>query len=355
MQPSSDPVLERMGSSVAPPRITEDEAIRIAKDHYGLTVTASRVASERDANFHLTDIDGREFVLKFANPSEDLAVTRFQTEALIYLAHIAPTLAVPKMVIPKTGPAIFSYRSHEGQVLHVRMLSWLGGTPMAHVTLDASLRLDLGRMLGQLSQALSGFQSAEPDQKLIWDLRNALDLRDLLWAVRDPELVGFITERLDDFQTRLGPKLASLRQQAIHNDANPHNVLVDAAQPDRISGILDFGDMVRSAIVVDLVVAGSYLITPDEDVGQTLADLVQGFAQTVPLLPDEIAALPDLIVMRMITSLVVSSWRAECHPENAAYLTRNMARVRAGLDALRAEGNAALVHAIQTRLRESQA
>ena len=48
------------------------------------------------------------------------------------------------------------------------------------------------------------------------------------------------------FTEHARPALPGLRAQAIHNDLNLYNVLVDPRDHDVIAGILDFGDMVRA-------------------------------------------------------------------------------------------------------------
>ena len=59
--------------------IPETLAKQLAAEHYGLPVTVRRLDSERDQNFRLRTPDGREYVLKIANPTEDRAVTNLQT------------------------------------------------------------------------------------------------------------------------------------------------------------------------------------------------------------------------------------------------------------------------------------
>ena len=67
------------------------------------------------------------------------------------------------------------------------------------------------------------------------------------------------------FTEHARPALPGLRAQAIHNDLNLYNVLVDPRDHDVIAGILDFGDMVRAPLVNDLAVAASYQLEPGAD------------------------------------------------------------------------------------------
>ena len=77
--------------------VPEALAQRVAAEHYGLIATVHRLDSERDQNFRLRSLSGREYVLKIANPAEDRAVTNLQTEALLHLAAADPGLPVPRL------------------------------------------------------------------------------------------------------------------------------------------------------------------------------------------------------------------------------------------------------------------
>ena len=132
---------------------------------------------------------------------------------------------------------------------------------------------------------------------------------------------------------RYGKPIILFPRQVIHGDFNPHNLLADASQPDRLTGILDFGDMTLSHRICDLAVAASYLIEP-ADPTVLLVPLTQAYHMANPLTAQEIALLPDLITARLATTLTISAWRATSYPENAAYILRNAPTSRAGLDAL---------------------
>jgi Ser/Thr protein kinase RdoA (MazF antagonist) len=59
------------------PAFSASDAERIAGDVFGIHAAARPLDSERDQNFHLRAEDGREFVFKIANPSEDPVVVDF--------------------------------------------------------------------------------------------------------------------------------------------------------------------------------------------------------------------------------------------------------------------------------------
>ena len=90
--------------------IPESLAQKLAAEHYGLRATAHRLDSERDQNFRLRTLDGRQYVLKIANPSEDRAVTNLQTEALVHLAAVDPDLPIPRVFPALNGATGARYR-----------------------------------------------------------------------------------------------------------------------------------------------------------------------------------------------------------------------------------------------------
>jgi Ser/Thr protein kinase RdoA (MazF antagonist) len=69
------------------PRFTENDAIGIAHDVFGLDVSARKLPSERDQNFHLTAFSGEAYVLKVANATERIEVIDFQNQAMMHIAN----------------------------------------------------------------------------------------------------------------------------------------------------------------------------------------------------------------------------------------------------------------------------
>ncbi len=313
-----------------PPVIPPEHALSLAETHFGLRGTLKPLTSERDANFLLRAPDGRGYVLKFANLAEPAAQTDFQITALRHLEAHAPTLPVPR--------ALRSLDGRDAVALPgglFRVLSYLEGVPLHLSPNTAPRRAAMGRMAAALSQGLAGFSHPAADHTLLWDIRQAAGLRPLLTAIADTDLRTRAEATLDQFETAVAPALPACRWQVVHNDLNPHNVLADPARPDQIAGVLDFGDMVRTALVCDLAVAASYQIDPAAPL-DSLVTFTAAYHQTLPLLPVETALIFDLVATRMLTTIAIASWRAARYPGNAAYILRNLPSARAGLNAFAA-------------------
>jgi Ser/Thr protein kinase RdoA (MazF antagonist) len=320
--------------SLPPPRLTPDTLAGLAQHHWGVTCTLHPLTSERDQN-HRLDTPTASFTLKLANPAEPGNLTEFQTLALIHVARTAPDLPAPRVVPARDGRLIIP--TPHGAL---RLLTWLPGTPLAHLPRSPALATAIGTALGQLDAALAPFTHPAADHRLLWDIRNTPDLAPLLAALPDdlrPVARVFLTR----FQTDLAPALARLPRQVIHGDFNPHNLLADPADPTRLTGLLDFGDMTLSHRICDLAVAASYLIDP-ADPTALLVPLTKAYTQANPLTEQEILLLPDLTAARLFTTLTITAWRAARYPDNAPYILRNAPVSRAGLAALAASDPARL-------------
>lgn len=324
--------------SLPPPRLSAQALGQLAETHWGRSGSLVPLTSERDQN-HRLDTGSGSFTLKLANPAEPAELTGFQTLALLHSAERAPDLPTPRVIPSRDGRTIIP--TPDGAL---RLLTWCPGTPIAHLPRGPALAAAIGQALGRLDASLADFSHPAADHHLLWDIRNAPDLAPLLPALPQ-DLRPRIAALLDHFRAFVAPALARLPRQVIHGDFNPHNLLADPADPTRLTGILDFGDMTLSHRICDLAVAASYLIDPADPQG-LLLPLVTAYHRANPLTAPELRLLPDLITARLATTLTISAWRAARYPDNAPYILRNAPTSRAGLAAL--TDLAALTEALAT-------
>ncbi len=318
----------------APPEVSEADAARIALERFGIGGDVARLTSERDGNFRIAEAGGRSFVLKVANPAEPPEVTNLQTEALLHLERTDPALPVPRVVWTIDGKTEFRIPLGGGLQPVVRMLTFLEGEPLHRVRSGAPQREAIARCLARLALALRDFDHPAAEHDLLWNIANARRLRPLLPAIADPRLLALAERSLDLFEREIRPKLQGLRRQVVHNDFNPHNLLMDPADHNRVSGILDFGDIVRTALVIDVAVAASYHVLPEGDPLEPIASFAAAYHSVLPLEPAELDVLFDLVSVRLVTTVAITNWRALRQPENAAYILRNNPPARAALQHL---------------------
>ncbi len=314
----SQTIIQKM-LTTTPPAFSDAEALGIADKHFGIKAGIQRLVSERDQNFRLATEDGRRFVLKISNHAEQLEVVDFQNQALLHVAKKDASLPVPG-VIPTLDGQLHSQVKHAGERHFVRVLSWMDGSVLHDATASPGLARRLGRLLAQLGVGFQGFSHPGSNPPSLWDMKRAAGLSDLVVHIEEPDLRQMIGQTLDRFVSQVKPVLDTLRSQVIHNDMNPGNVLMDKAQPNQLSGIIDFGDLTRSPLIIDLAVASAYQLSEGGDPLAGALPMIAGYHAVEPLLDTEMELLTDLIRTRLITSLLIGSYRSILFPENREYL-----------------------------------
>lgn len=311
--------------------VSAAEAEQVARTHWGIAATAKLLTGERDRNFHLAAADGRQFVLKFANPAEPVGVTDLQVKALQHVARTDPGFNIPRM-IPLPDGGIEALVPRAPQPARVRLLSWVHGTPLRYAARTAAQRESCGRALARLGLALQGFEHPHSRYELIWDLTNALSLREILHNLEDAAAEAAIGGLLDAFEREAVPVLPGLRRQVFYNDMNTGNTLVDPDHPDEVAGIIDFGDIVQTALAIDVAVGAITCVAPDMRIPDALARFVGGFHAVRPLLAEEVALLPLLIAVRAAIGTVLQAWHRKVHVDNPHYQRMTDAELRRRLD-----------------------
>lgn len=322
----------------SPPTFSMAGALQIAAKHFGIEATAKPLDSERDQNFQLKTSDGKRFTLKIANHAEGPEIADFQNRALIHVAEYDASIPVPR-VIPTIDGEMHCEVTHDGNVHIVRVLSWLEGALLDDAKIDTDLGYRLGSLLATLGAALKDFDHPASNPPLLWDMKRAAGLRNLLPDIDEPDLRQLIAKTLDQFDSHTKPVLDTLRTQVIHNDMNRGNVLLDQTDPNEISGVIDFGDLVKSPLIIDLAVAASYILDEGDDPLAGVLPLIAGYHSVTPLLDTELRLLTDLIRTRLITTLLICSCRVKLFPENTEYLMISHASAQRHLTNLDELGN----------------
>lgn len=296
-----------MLNSLRPPALPLDLLQAFAGHSYGLAGAWSPLEGERDQNHRITLAGGRSAVFKICQPAEGDAILQCQAEALEHIAETDPDLPVPHL-IRTLGGDLLGRILHEDRSYPVIVLSWLEGDVLGDALLTRDRRRELGSLLARLGVAMRGFVSGAPARReLVWDTRHAgllaAEVDNLPQA--DRELAAAILARHAAVTT---PALNRMRSQIIHGDVHPYNALVDAQ--GRISGIIDFGDMVHGPLILDLANAAGDFLSPAADVADTIYDLVRGYRDVTPLEEAEVDALVDLIEVRLLMTPLVDSFKA---------------------------------------------
>ncbi len=303
------------------PRFDPHTAERVAREHFGVDGAATELTSERDQNFCIERAGGERAVLKFANAREERAMLEAQQGALIHVAgHVDFT---PRVLRTSSGETLVAVVGDDGREHLAWMVSWLSGKPLGLVTHRSSELLEnFGRSVGALDAALADFDTPAIHRDFYWDLASGREIvarhREL---VTDLELGRTVDRLMTTFDRRVAPLLDALPRAAIHGDSNDYNVLVGGGTDvesfdQRLTGVVDFGDMTHSYRIGDLAIAIAYTMLGASDPLAVAAPLVRGYCEVVTPTDDELTALFGLVALRLCTSVCIAADQQRQRPGN---------------------------------------
>lgn len=305
------------------PEFSDDEAVAMAADHYGLAVTVRSLVSERDQNFRMQAADGRKYVLKIANAVEEPQVTDFQIRALLHIGERVKNANIP-INVPEVLPTLDGQVSvvlEKGGCHHVvRVVTYLDGVPLGEEIPSPTLARNAGACLANLGRALRGFEHPGSNHSLLWDLQQALGLRRLMEYIRDPEAASAVAAALDDFEQFVIPVMPDLRAQVIHSDLNPDNMLVVPEDHDEVAGVIDFGDMLHAPLIADVAIGCSYLKVIDGNPLALMSEFISGYHRVTALEQRELDILFEMIQARVAASVSILDWRLSLRGSDDPYL-----------------------------------
>lgn len=297
------------------------EAIRVACEHFDVgspdSVHVDALPGEYDANFKLTTPDGRCYVLKIMHPGRDRGLVDLQCAALRHLANVAPDLRLPRVQPTRDGDILV-----RGERI-VWMLSFIEGGPLGEVRpRTGEMFVSLGRFLGELDAGLSGFTHEASRRDFKWDLSRADWIEGSLHHIKAPKRRALVERALAMFESRVAPRLKTLRRAVIHADANDFNVIVTkhGSAPRVVSSVVDFGDMHHGLVAAEVAVGAAYALLGEKEPVAAACAVIRGYHAAYPLNEDEIEVLFPLILARLAVSVVNSAAMKTLRPEDA-YVT----------------------------------
>ena len=310
-----------------PPLFPEELARQIADELFGLAGSFSLLDSERDQNFHVRTENDENYVLKISHVDEDPGVIDFQTQALLHIEEKDPTLPIPRVVLTKDGDPFTTVNGPDGVAHIVRTLTYLPGITPEDTEKPPSLWRNLGNLIGRMDIALQSFFHPHAGHELLWDMLRSTELRPHTEYIENTTARKNIENILDHFADVTLPRLKTLRHQVIHSDIHVGNILVDPDHPEKITGIIDFGDMLFGPLVVDVAVAADMDKLPVDGLIEALGALVSGYDNVLPLDGEEIDLIYDLVLTRMAGTATIVAWRKAMTPDQPGYLLESESRI----------------------------
>lgn len=293
------------------PNFDEQAIAKIAKEHYRLEGEISSFVSFEDQNALIKTPKGK-FVIKIANKRWNLDFLKMQTEVLDYLKNVAPDMIFSNVVPSLNGEKIIFVDGFA-----VRLLTFLEGNILGNMDRIPELYHDIGRFLGQFSNAMQGFSHPGRDgSDLLWKLDNVIACKDYIPDIIDDDASDRIIRLYKEYEISIMPKLEKLRKAILHGDANEQNFLILPDQPNKIAGLIDFGDLQYGTQVNDLAITLAYSLLGEDDIQMAANNIINGYTKEFPLEEAEIDILYHLAAMRLVTNITMTSHSAKEHPDN---------------------------------------
>jgi len=289
------------------------KVMKLLKEHFGIeNATLKKVEGYgKSINFQVCTAQGEKFVYK-----------QYQTESGLYELLDTENQALQKLLHQSTNSYPTPVRNLKGKFLStiengkqlIRMLTFVEGEVLAEVKHSTDLFQSIGRFLAQMNKTLLDFyHPAIGARQLDWDLQHCLNNRKYIKYIGTPHQRKLVDYFFLQFSEIVLPEMPNLRRCVIHSDANDWNLLV---QDDKISGIIDFDDIVYSPLINELAIAITYAILGKSKPTEWACHMIKAYNEILPLEKKELELLYYLIAARLCTSVCNSAYNKIQNPDN---------------------------------------
>jgi 4-aminobutyrate aminotransferase-like enzyme/Ser/Thr protein kinase RdoA (MazF antagonist) len=294
--------------------IFSEELIKeIVKENYQISVNVKSLNGYDDQNFLLKDKNSNKYILKVSTDEHGLEFLDAQIKIINHLSKSDISEKFQHYLENHEHQELTRY-VHDGKNYYIRILTFLEGDFWGDCkNLPDNTFVDLGSVLGKMDNALKDFSHTAMHRRYMWDVSNAADANAKLQFIKSHEKRRVAAYFLLQFETEALPVLASLRHAYIHSDANDYNILI---KENRVSGIIDFGDSVYTALINNLAIACTYAILNNTNPLKAATLIVKGYHLSHPLQEKEVELLYYLIAARLCISLTQSAWNSSLNPYN---------------------------------------
>jgi 4-aminobutyrate aminotransferase-like enzyme/Ser/Thr protein kinase RdoA (MazF antagonist) len=282
-------------------------------EQYGLSVTVKALNGYDELNFILTDKKNQKYILKLSDKNHSYSFLEAQVKIIKHLINSSLIGHFQQFYTNKNGKELTPIIK-EDQVYYLRILSFLEGDFWCEKPEKSNdLFYDLGFFMGNMDKELQGFSHPAMHRHYTWDISKASDANEKLKYITHHEKRRIAGYFLLQFDTEVLPQIHLLRHAYIHNDANDCNLLV---QEEKVTGLIDFGDMVYTALINNLAIACTYAILESKDPITAASFIVKGYHKSYPLRVQELDLLYYLIAARLCISVTQSAYNAASNSDN---------------------------------------
>ena len=231
-------------------------------------------------------------------------------------------------------------QSNQGLVFHtirfsngcdhdVYLLTYLDGVLLSDTGVrdDSATRREIGRLMANVDLALRGYFHPAAIQQHPWNFETCSRLRHLIEHIGNVDASAKVDEVFERMSEVVIPRLQSLRHQVIHQDAHTDNILVDRDDVTKITGLIDFGDLLYGTLTAEIAVACDSIPYGSPDMVPAAAEIVASFDSVLSLEEEEVDLVFDLVCARNAMTATIAAARLALTPEQPVHIQSPLAFV----------------------------
>ena len=316
-----------------PPSLSLEILKPFLRDRWQFDGDFERLSGERDQNFRVTTADGIQYVYKIASSIEVPELVDFQVQALLHLEKTNPDIPVPRMVRSADENAVETVFDDAGEAYAVRVLSYIQGVPVGSVDSPSLQTVEqIGALQGRICWAFNGFDHDAAMHFMPWDIMNGLVIsRSLRADYLKDGLAEQCAASLERLEFDALPRMHKFPHQVIHNDAHSWNVICDPDNPSTITGVIDFGDLAKRPLLVDLATSLASVIEHSPNPLQSSAALIRGFQRHMPVPDEQLELVYDATLARMILIVQLTEFHVANTDVDAKFGREELAEAKIAL------------------------
>ncbi len=285
----------------------------ILEKEYNLTLTSIvPLEGYESINYKVLSKEGTFVLKQYDNKPKTIKEIIAEDDVLSHLQKLE-SYHFPQRISTKEGNPYFETSDHL-----FRLLTFIEGEFLGEVSHTPALLSSLGMFLGRIDQRLLQ-QDVEiyKAKELVWDLKHFRKNYQYLTFIPDAKDRNLVEYFFLQFEEHIRPVSYDLRQSLIYNDANDWNILTDG---DKVSGVIDFGDMCHSWLIAEVAIAMTYVMMNKEKPLQYGIEVLKAYHKELPLTALECDCLYYLIAARLCTSVCNSAYAKDQKPDSS-YIT----------------------------------
>ncbi len=288
----------------------------ILKEVWQIDAQLTQLDGEYDLNF-LVQGD-QPAVLKVMRADCETSFIDLQCRAFAHLSENASHIPAPSIIKTLSGELYTNVTGPDGESRIVWLLEKIEGKTYANFKPQSlSLIHNVGQVVGAVDKAWVDFVHPELVRDFKWNLCQGDWIAEHQEVIEAAPRQAIISDILEQFSA-IKSDLYQLDQQAIHNDVNDYNLIVDGSltQAAKVTGVIDLGDMCAGPRICNLAITAAYMVLDQQQPEKVLEAIVTGYHSENPLTSSEIDMLWPLLRMRLAVSVINSTLMAQENPDD---------------------------------------